>query len=259
MQYPKNFYQGKNMKKTSFLLLAISCIFIFPFGVRAEKISTSTDFKHQMHRIFDSYNNASISISLEKLDIADIYLEEMLDAISVAKENAPEEGHRRIIGTFAKLQDVIKELRAAMKRGDRLTTSIYSKDMLNACVVCHKASNLDYLFKAPRRTSIFGEYMHKVSEHLDLARIAMEDEGDDQKVKKHIKLIVYYLDLLKPVFPEEGPSGLILDKKDFSERIAEVRKGLDRHGKGKKLPDLESARTSLNGLCVACHEPERIK
>ena len=82
------------MKKTTFFLLAISYIFIFPFEVRAEKITTSIDFKHQMHRIFDSYNNASISINLEKLDIADIYLEEMLEAISAAKENAPEEENK---------------------------------------------------------------------------------------------------------------------------------------------------------------------
>ncbi len=68
-----------------------------------------------------------------------------------------------------------------------------------------------------------------------------------------------HLDLLKSVFPEEGPSGVILDKKDFSERIGKVRKGLEKYAKGKKLPDLESARTSLNGLCVTCHEPERIK
>ncbi len=259
MKYPKTSIREKIMKKTSFLLLAISYIFIFSSELRAEKITTSVDFKQQMHRIFDSYNNVNISINLEKLDIADIYLEEMLEAISAAKENAPEEGHRRIIVTFTKLQDVIKNLRAAMKRGDRLTTKIYSMDMFKACVTCHKASRLDYLFKAPGRTSIFGEYMHKLSEHLDLARIAMEDEGDDKKVKKHIKLIIYYLDLLKPTFPEEGPSGVILDKKDFIKRIAEVRKGLDRDRKGTKLPDLESTRVSLNGLCVVCHEAERIK
>lgn len=247
------------MKKTGFLLLAISYFFIFSFEVRAEKISASTEFKHEMHRIFDSYNNARISIRLEKLDIADIYLEEMLDAINVAKENAPEEEHRRIVGTFGKLEGVIKELRAAMKRGDRLTTKIYSKDMLNACITCHKASRLDYLFKAPGITSVFGEYMHKVSEHLDLARIAEEGEGDDRSVKKNIKLIMYYLDLLKTTFPEGGPSGIILDREDFNRRIDEVMKVLGTYGNGKKLPRLEKARLSLNGLCVVCHEPERIK
>jgi cytochrome c553 len=247
------------MKKTTFLLLAISYIFIFSFEVRAAKITTSTGFKYQMHQIFDSYNHARISISLEKLDIADLHLEDMLEAINNAKEFAPKKEHGRILDTFGKLQEVIAELRAAMKRGDRLTTKIYSMEMLNGCVTCHTKSKLDYLFKFPRRTSIFGEYMHKVSEHLDLARITMEYEGDDKSVRKHIKLMIYYLDLLKAVFPEEGPSGIILDQKDFSERIGEVRKGLDRYAKGKKLPDLESARTSLNGLCVVCHEPERIK
>ena len=247
------------MKKTTFLLLAISYIFIVSFDVRAEKITTSTGFKYQMHQIFDSYNHARISISLEKLDIADLYLKDMLEAISNAKELAPEKEQGRILDTFGKLQEVIAELRAAMKRGDRLTTKIYSMDMFNGCVACHTKSNLDYLFKVPKRASIFGEYMHKVSDHLDLARIIMEDEGNDESVKKHIKLMIYYLDLLKSVFPEEGPSGVILDKKDFSERIGKVRKGLEKYAKGKKLPDLESARTSLNGLCVVCHEAERIK
>jgi cytochrome c553 len=247
------------MKKATFLLLAISYIFIFSFEVRAEKITTSTGFKYQMHQIFDSYNHARISINLEKPHIADLYLKEMLEAISDAKELAPKKEQGRILDTFGKLQAVIAELRAAIKHGDRLTTKIYSMDMLNGCIACHSKSKLDYLFKAPMRTSIFGEYMHKVSEHLDLARIIMDDEGDNESVKEHIKLMIYYLDLLKPVFPEEGPSGVILDKKDFSERLGEVRKELARYAKGEKLPDLESARTSLNGLCVVCHEPERIK
>ncbi len=247
------------MKHTHLLLLALSFILIVSFEVRAEKITTSLDFKQQMHTIFDSYNNARISISLEKLDIADIYLKDMLEAIGVAKENAPEKDHRRILETFGKLDDVVKKLREAMKRGDRLTTKIYSMDMLNGCVTCHKASKLGSLFKNPRRTTLFGEYMHKVSEHLDMAKIEAEFEGGEKEVKKHVKLVIYYLDLLKSVFPEEGPSGVILDKKAFSVHIAEVRKGLEKHVKGKKLPDLESARTSLNSLCVTCHEPERIK
>ncbi|MBE9503868.1 MAG: hypothetical protein IME96_06815 [Proteobacteria bacterium] len=247
------------MKKIPFLLLAISYVVIFSVEVRAEKITTSTGFKYQMHQIFDSYNHVMISINLEKLDIADLHLEDMLEAINNAKELAPEKEHGRILDTFGKLQKVIAELRAAMKRGDRLTTKIYSMDMFNGCIYCHKKSNLDYLFKTTRRTTLFGEYMHKVSEHLDLARIEIENESEDERVKKHIKLMAYYLDLLKPTFPEEGPSGIILDKKDFSERIGKVRKGLDRYVTGEKLPDLESARTSLNALCVACHEPERIK
>ena len=247
------------MKKLVLMLSLFTCTFISPAGAWAEKITTSLDFKQQMHTIFDSYNNARISISLEKLDIAHIYLNEMLAAIEVAKRHAPEKDNRRILDTFEKLEGVVKELRAAMKRGDRLTTKIYSMDMFNGCVACHTESKLEILFKRPRRTTLFGEYMHKVSEHLDIARIMSEEKGKEGEVEKHVKLVVYYLDLLTSVFPEGGPSGIIMDRKAFEERIVKVRMGVEMHAKGRVVPDLEGARTTLNSLCVACHEPERIK
>ena len=245
------------MKKIALPIILI--IIIFPFQAMAEKVSGSLEFKQQMHGIFDSYNNARISINLEKLDIADIYLDDMLEAIKEAKKHAPEKDNRRILDTFGKLEGVVKELKAAIKRGDRLTTKIYSMDMFKGCVACHTESKLDVLFKQTRRTSLFGEYMHKVSENLDMARMLAEEKGTEKEAARHLKLVIYYLDLLTSVFPEEGPSGVVMDRQAFSERIAGVREGVESKTQGEKTPDLEGARKTLNGLCVACHEPERIK
>lgn len=88
----------------------------------------------------------------------------------------------------------------------------------------------------------------------------MERKGTD--LEENLKLISYYLDLLKDILPEAGPSGVVMDKKDFYSRlkgIRDINEEMLKKAGDKKPVDVELFRKSLNDFCVICHEPERIK
>ncbi len=67
------------------------------------------------------------------------------------------------------------------------------------------------------------------------------------------------LDLLKNTLPEIGPSGVIMDKDLFNQRLQDTQKKLNEYSKDKRQIDLVSAKNAINGLCIFCHEPERVK
>ena len=76
------------------------------------------------------------------------------------------------------------------------------------------------------------------------------------------KLIGYYLGLLQDVFPEQGPSGIILDREGFNSRLKEIQavtKEMQMAVREKGAADISDFKKKINGLCVACHEPERLK
>ena len=101
--------------------------------------------------------------------------------------------------------------------------------------------------------------MHKAAENLDLTLAMSEDESLSDKAQEHFQLVNYYIGLLAPVFPESGPSGAIMDKELFQKRLAEIKESLKKDGKTLTTADLKQSIKSINDLCVACHEPERIK
>ena len=127
------------------------------------------------------------------------------------------------------------------------------------CVTCHKGVKLDYLLRLPQRTTLFGEYMHKVSDHLDQARMYRGREGQGDRLKKQLQLIAYYLDLIKTSAPDQGPSGVIVDRDKFAHHVEELEGKLQKDISEKKKIALERVRKDLNGLCATCHEAERIK
>lgn len=232
--------------------------------------NTSSDaFKFYMHRIYDNYSNARVSITLNKRDIADIHLKHMQEAILMVQDHIPavkKDGtpldRKAFIERINRMQSMVTDLKAAVRYEERVMTKSLPEEIFNMCVTCHTDVKMEYLFRLPRRTTLFGEYMHRVSDSLDLARIYQEERGRAGEVEDQLKLMNYYMDLLKESFPEEGPSGVIMDKDDFNRRIMEIRetgRAAVAELKGKKKVDLEAVRKDLNGLCVACHEPERIK
>lgn len=239
------------------------------FAAGPSKETSSEAFKFYMHRIFDSYSNARVSITLNKRDISDIHLKHMQEAILMVQDHIPavkKDGtpmdRKAFIERINRMQSMVTDLRAAVKYEEPVMTKALPEEIFNMCVTCHTDAKMEYLFRLPRRTTLFGEYMHRVSDSLDLARIYQEEDGRHGEIEEQIKLMNYYIDLLKDTFPEEGPSGVIMDKDDFNRRVMEIRetgRAAEAGLKGNKRVDLESVRESLNGLCVACHEPERIK
>lgn len=239
------------------------------YATEAARDTSSETFKYYMHRIYDNYSSARVSITLKRRDIADIQLKHMQEAILMAQDHIPsvkKDGtrldRRAFIDRINRMQSMVTDLRAAVKYEEPVMTKSLPEEIFNMCVTCHKEAKLEYLFRLPRRATLFGEYMHRVSDSLDLARINLEENGSPREVEDQLKLMNYYIDLLKEAFPEEGPSGVIMDKDNFNRRIAAVsEKGklASARFKEKKKVDLDTLRGELNGLCVACHEPERIK
>ena len=249
------------MKKIFCLLILLLLLPLTSYAAS----NSSGMFKLSMHKIFQSYNHARISISLRKFDITNIYLENLNEAIAEAEKNIPEKNRdgskldKEVVqNNMDKFKKIVANLRAAVKRGDPLTTKIYSMDLFNMCVHCHQGVKFDNLFIPPKRATLFGEYMHNISEHIDLAWIESDDDIIEAS-NKHLKLVNYYLDLLVDVIPDVGPSGVIMDKAAFKNRIAETKGIIKEVSKGKDTIEVEALRKPLNSLCIACHEPERIK
>lgn len=252
------------MKKI--LILTYMAIFCFCAAGSSAAETSPLEFKYYMHKIFDSYNHAEISHSLGKDDITDIHLRNMEEAIAQAPKYMPGKNKdgskldkKLFITRISHLQSMTADLRGAVKYGAPELSKTFTHEVFNMCLTCHKSVKLKRLLLLPKRTTLFGEYMHKVSVHLDQARISEGSEGQGDRFKKQLKLITYYLDLLKTSAPDKGPSGVTVDRDKFNRHLEEVVENLQKDINGKKKIDLRNVRKDLNGLCATCHEAERIK
>lgn len=235
----------------------------------AAEESSSFAFKYQMHQIFDSYSHAWESVSLKKYDIADIYLKHLQDSINEARDYIPGKNadgtkldKERFTQRLNQLNITVSQMRGTIVREEPKDIKELSQQIFNTCVGCHTEVKLKYLFKLPAsRRTLFAEYMHKLSEHIDIARIYTESGKSPEKVEENLRLIRYYLGLLEESFPEKGPSGVILDKGDFDRRLKEIKGISEEVLKSAKdrIAGIEAFKKSLNGFCVICHEPERLK
>lgn len=255
------------MKKAVMILATISLLSIQLVYCQTSEAATSL-FKYHMHQIFDSYNHARISMTLKKFDVTELYLRHLKEAIDSAQENMPAENKdgtkldkELFMERIGKLKKSVSSLNEIVEARylDPVLTNTLSMDIFNMCVACHKGVKKDSLFTLKRQNTLFGEYMHKVSDHVDLARIESEEGGRPEMLKEHIQLVNYYIDLLIPSFPDAGPSGVIMDRDRFNRRVAEIKATLEKGKKPITPEELEKTRVALNGLCVSCHEPERIK
>jgi cytochrome c553 len=248
------------MKKLMTITLVAICFFTAVYSWAAA--SSSNTFKFHMHRIFDSYNNARISFSLGKFEITNIYLKHLQESIDSAKKYMPDknrDGTKLDKELFTKRMEKLRKDASSLKfinevkYRDPLLTGFLSRDISNMCVTCHKEVKKDPLLTLPKRTTLFGEYMHKAAENLDLALAMSEDESLSDKAQEHFQLVNYYIGLLAPIFPESGPSGVIMDKELFQKRLAEIKKSLKKEGKTLTTTGLKQSIKSINELCVTCH------
>ena len=252
------------LKNRTVLLFVIVCTFGSTHSWAND--TSSGNIKYHMHKLFDSYHHARISFTLKEYEITNIHIRHMKEAIAAAQKQIPKydkAGDEIDMVLFtdriARLQNTASDFRDAVNYGAPRLAELFAQDIFDTCAACHKELKFDHLFIAPRYTTLFGEYMHKVNEHIVLARLDEKNPDGEQKVRKHVHLIDYYLGLLRTSIPGEGPSGVIMDSEAFERRIVEMRERLRRHTEEEKGIDLDYIRTSLNSYCVACHEPERIK
>ncbi len=255
------------MKKRLFLLLIFFLILLN--GAMAAEVTPSFAFKYHMHNLFESYSNLRISANLKQYEVMNIYLKYMAKSVDEIRNFIPGKNtdgtkldREKFIQSIDRLNKTIQDLREASSKGELNETKLFTNDILNICVDCHTEVRLKYLFKLTGTRTLFAEYMHDLAEQIDIAKINVESGNNPEKVIDNIRLINYYLGLLEDDFPEKGPSGVILDKRVFNQCLKEA-KGIGeemlKKGKDIKMAAFNDFKKSLNGLCVNCHEPERMK
>ena len=255
------------MKKRLFLLLMFFLISLN--GAMAAEMTPSFAFKYHLHNLFESYSNLRKSAHLKQYDEMSKYLKHMAKSVGEIRNSIPKKNtdgtkldRKKFINSIDKLDNSIQDLLAASSKGELNETKLFTKDILNVCVGCHTEVRVKYLFELTGTRTLFAEYMHDLADHIDIAKINAESGNDPGKVVDNIRLINYYLGLLEEDFPEKGPSGVILDKRAFNQRLKETKaigEEILKKGDDIKMAAFNDFKKSLNGLCVTCHEPERLK
>lgn len=226
-------------------------------------------YRQYMHHIFESFNHSRISYTMKKHDISDLFLKHLAESIDGAVNNIPE---KKKDGTlidkkvfqerFGNLKKKVLELKGTLLTGGMEKADSLPQEIFNMCVTCHKDAKLEHLFKQTRYKTTYGEYMHEISEYVNLTKAYMEENRNSQDIEDNLKIINYYLSLLEETFPQAGPSGIVMDKGTFKNRLEEVKRfneDMQKKVREKKKVNADALRKSLNSLCVTCHEPDRIK
>lgn len=255
------------MKTRLFILLMF--ILISLNGAMAAEMTPSFAFKYHMHNLFEGYSNLRKSANLKQYDEMGKYLKYMAKSIDEIRNFIPKKNtdgtkfdRKKFIDSIDKLNNTIQDLIVASGKGELNETKLFRKDMLNVCLGCHTEVRLKYLFDLTGTRTLFAEYMHDLADHIDIAMINVESGNNPKKVVENIRLINYYLGLLEDDFPEKAPSGVILDKNAFNQRLKETKvigEEILKKGNDIKIADFNDFKRSLNGVCVNCHEPERMK
>ena len=252
------------------LISSVAAILIL-FGITSISAEPSSyKYKELMHHVLESYTHTRISYTMKKYDVADIFLKHIQDYLKEAIDVIPEhntEGVKLDRSLITKKLNDLKQkmagLRIVVQKRELKEINQFSQEIFNMCVTCHKSHRVKHLFKYPLgdRETLFQEYMHEVSEYFKTTRTYAEN-GEFKEAEDYLKLINFYLSLLEGIFPDKGPSGIILDRDGFVRRIKDFEKlneDAQKNIKEKKMFDSDSFKKSLNELCVACHEPERVK
>ena len=266
-----NFIRKLMEDKMKNILITLIASVLILFGITLISAETSSyKFKHTMHHVLDNYTHARISYSLKKYDISDIFLKHVLENLKEVPAFIPDYNmdgmklDKEVINKrLNELKQKMSSLRDAVRKRELKEINKQSDEIFRMCVGCHEGTKNKYLFREPGEgiEPIFQEYMHKISEDFKTARIYSENK-EFNETEDYLKLINFYLGLLEGIFPEKGPSGIILDRDGFIRRMKDfvkLNEDAQKNIKERKVFDAESFKKSLNELCVACHEPERVK
>jgi len=236
--------------------------------VRAAEPLSSFRFRFYMHEIYHNFSNTYAALKAEKYEIADIHLKLIQEYSRNILPIVPKYNYDGTIldkNAFNikvnSLQQTVAQTRKAVSNKKAEMAEELYRNTFNICVGCHTETKLKYLFRIPSPRSLFADYMHRLSDNFVLAEIYFESD-EMQGTKDYLKVTNFYLSLLEDVLPDEGVSGSVMDKSGFLKRIREVERLnelVQVNIEEKKPVDFVSLKKALNEICVACHEPERIR
>ena len=232
----------------------------------AENQRTRFIFKDYMHEMSLNFKHARRSMGLNKYPIAAIHLKHMQEIIKKLPGAAPQYNmdgtqlnRKNFEGRLIKLNEALVHLREALRKNDTRGKEKLPKQVFNICMGCHDEAKVKYLFGLTGLTPTFKEYMHSIDKSYKRA-VSFQKKNDFANTNDYLKLINYYLPLLKDSFPDKGPSGIIMDRNRLIQIIRKVEIFIEQMDvREKKSIDLGLLRKRLNEICIACHEPERIK
>ena len=253
------------MKK---LLLVLSLIIFSATAIYGKEPDSTYRFKHYMHEIFKNYRNTNISIDMRQYDLAGIHTKYFLENISKVPEFTADLAAAGVtldqavfMERLGGLRERVTELRTALKTNDPKKIKKLQPDVLQACIGCHTQAKLKWLFRLPMPANLFEEYMHEISDNITQAGELME-ANEFGKAEDYAQIANQYLTLLKNLAPYKGPSGVIMDRRRYLEELKSAEGFLlllTEDFKEKKPADVDSVKNHLNKVCVACHEPGKIK
>lgn len=255
--------------KISFSFLIVTYIFFSAITLAADTKPWEDFYGHYMHEIFETFSNIRINVTLKQYDVAELYLGQMQGSIKNAEKYIPpatKDGkkidRKQYLDRLEQLDHHVTGLRTALKEKKSDMVNAIAKDISDMCSSCHSQARLSQLFKDMGRRTIFETYMHEVSEHFDLAKMIMIETSNTDEVYKELESLNFYLGLLEDTAPDYGPSGIIMDRDTFIRRLKEAQektKTVMGEVRTKKAFDFAKYKQDLNGFCVLCHEPERVK
>lgn len=257
------------MKKiVIFLLIILSASLYSLVPISASTDASSNIFRHYMREIMKNYRNVYLSVKEKRYDLTELHLnriEEYIERVPTVMPASKSDGSKldraKFEGGLEKLSKTIEKFRIAYRKEDLESIDDIPREMFNICVECHKDSRLEKMFTVGMRSTIFSEYMHEIKEHYDVALIYAES-GDMVFATEPLKIIDEYLSRLKDIFPDEGKTGVVMDRGRI-EREIDIARGYNKSvqvnlREGRPI-DFSLLKKSINGICIACHEPEKIK
>ena len=250
------------------IAIALLALLLLPVSAALGEPISSMRFRSNMHEIFKNYRGIYISTREENKTATMAHIHLMKDHISNLVPIIPERNadgamidkadFNSRLDTLNKTLDMLVD---AVTKGDKKMIAELPKTIFTICAGCHTEAKLKYMFRLPSGQKLLGEYMHSVAENHEMARIYFES-GDKTEAADHLFIINEYLSLIKKVFPDKGPSGVIMSRDRLKTQITQVERlnelALIDMKQGKQI-DFDQFKNSLNSICVSCHEPEKIK
>ena len=253
------------MKRIVLLLAFIP--FLSPGPAAAEPIS-SFQFRLDMHQIFHNYRGLTLASKEANAAAAKAHAKLARDYIASVRAHIPEKDAEGAainkIDFTARLDTLDRALATVDKTfgaGTNAEIAALPNKIFSICMGCHREAKLKYMFRLPEGHKLISDYMHSIAENYEMANIYLE-EGDRDEAALYLGVVNQMLSVLKRVFPDKGPTGIIMDRERLIKQINEVEGYnllIQEDLKTGKTENFPKVKQSLNVVCVACHEPDKIK
>lgn len=253
------------MKKVALVLFVILSTAIYTL---ASADTSSSTFRHYMREIMKDYRNVFLTVQEKRYDLTEIHLNRIGDNIAkvpavmpVTKMDGSKLDKVKFEGGLNEISKVIEKFRTAYRKEDLKTINDVPREMFNICVDCHKDSKLKKMLTIGMRSTVFSEYMHEIREHYDISSVYAENR-EAKMATEPLKIIDEYLGRLKNVFPDEGKTGVVMDRRRVIREIDTVidyNRSVQVSLREDRPADFLSLKNAINGICISCHEPEMIQ